>query len=105
MLVLFSFASDVFCFPLFVRVSRSEVCGPVCAVLPDSDPTHHCDDDFDSLERANQQLLEQLKLKELEYASVQEEVTDLNEKLVKVKDGHTVEMGENTMQFFYIIYK
>ncbi|XP_041363188.1 uncharacterized protein LOC121378891 isoform X5 [Gigantopelta aegis] len=47
-----------------------------------------------SLERANQQLLEQLKLKEFEYASVQDEVKDLNEKLIKVKDGHSVEMAK-----------
>ncbi|XP_059145953.1 uncharacterized protein LOC131933181, partial [Physella acuta] len=45
-----------------------------------------------TLERANAQLLETLHRKELEYASVQEEVQKVNEKLAKAKEEHAAEM-------------
>ncbi|XP_046360725.2 calponin homology domain-containing protein DDB_G0272472-like isoform X1 [Haliotis rufescens] len=57
-------------------------------------------DSFDSLERANLQLLEELQRKELEYAAIQEEVLDLNEKLSLVRDEHSTEMGTGALHIF-----
>jgi hypothetical protein len=45
------------------------------------------------LEKANEKLLEELGRKELEYADLQEEVKELNEKLNKVKNDHTAAIG------------
>ncbi len=57
-------------------------------------------DSFDSLERANHQLLQELQRKELEYAAIQEEVDDLNSKLTRVREDHSTEMGTGALQLF-----
>lgn len=46
-----------------------------------------------SLEKANARLLEELQGKELEYANLQEEVRDLNDKLNKARIQHSKELG------------
>ncbi|XP_011454694.3 microtubule-associated protein futsch isoform X3 [Magallana gigas] len=46
-----------------------------------------------SLEKANARLLEELQEKELEYANLQEEVRDLNDKLNKARIQHSKELG------------
>ena len=46
-----------------------------------------------SLEKANNQLLYELRERELEYNSLQEEVRDLNERLVTFRKEHAVELG------------
>ncbi|CAG5128903.1 unnamed protein product [Candidula unifasciata] len=46
-----------------------------------------------SLERANKELLDSLQKKELEYAAVQEQVHQVNEKLATVRENHTTEMA------------
>ncbi|XP_056018876.1 uncharacterized protein LOC125670788 isoform X4 [Ostrea edulis] len=46
-----------------------------------------------SLEKANARLLEELQEKEMEYANLQEEVRDLNEKLNKARIQHSKELG------------
>ncbi|GFO00561.1 transcriptional regulator icp4 domain-containing protein, partial [Plakobranchus ocellatus] len=48
---------------------------------------------IETLERANLQLIENLQQKEMEYASVQQQVTEVNRKLAKVKDEHAREMA------------
>lgn len=48
---------------------------------------------IDTLERANRQLIENLQQKEMEYADVQQQVTEVNRKLAKVKEEHAREMA------------
>lgn len=45
------------------------------------------------MEKANARLLEELQEKELEYANLQEEVRDLNDKLNKARIQHSKELG------------
>uniref|UniRef100_K1Q3F5 Uncharacterized protein n=1 Tax=Magallana gigas TaxID=29159 RepID=K1Q3F5_MAGGI len=47
-----------------------------------------------SLEKANARLLEELQEKELEYANLQEEVRDLNDKLNKARIQHSKELEQ-----------
>ncbi|GFR86197.1 hypothetical protein ElyMa_002461000 [Elysia marginata] len=48
---------------------------------------------IDTLERANLQLIENLQQKEMEYETVQQQVTEVNRKLAKVKEEHAREMA------------
>ena len=47
-----------------------------------------------SLEKANARLLDELQQKELEYDALQEDVRDLNERLVKFRDEHSKELSK-----------
>ncbi|KAJ8305411.1 hypothetical protein KUTeg_015956 [Tegillarca granosa] len=47
---------------------------------------------INSLEKANIKLLEELQKKEMEYASLQEEVRDINLKLEKVREQHSKDL-------------
>ena len=47
-----------------------------------------------SLEKANARLLDELQQKELEYDTLQEDVKDLNGRLVKFRDEHSKELSE-----------
>ena len=47
-----------------------------------------------SLEKANARLLDELQQKELEYDTLQEDVKDLNGRLVKFRDEHSKELSK-----------
>ena len=47
-----------------------------------------------SLEKANALLLDELQQKELEYNTLQEDVRDLNGRLVKFRDEHSKELSK-----------
>ena len=49
-----------------------------------------------SLEKANKRLLEELRHREIEYNSLQQEVRVLNDQLINFRNEHVLELG--TMQ-------
>ena len=51
-----------------------------------------------SLEKANARLLDELQQKELEYDTLQEDVKDLNSRLVKFRDEHSKELSKFNIQ-------
>ena len=49
---------------------------------------------FYSLEKANALLLDELQQRELEYNTLQDDVRDLNGRLVKFRDEHSQELSK-----------
>ena len=54
---------------------------------------------FCSLEKANALLLDELQQRELEYNTLQDDVRDLNERLVKFRDEHSQELSKFDLHY------